>query len=351
MACRERRLALAALVIVIVTFDWNRARPWIDDKVSDAIGRQFVINGDLQVGWRRPASEHGWRAWVPWPRFVARNVTISNPDWARTKYFVTLDAISFEVEALPLMARRIVIPAIDLVNPSVDLERLKDGRANWTLKFKQPAQSGRWTLDLHEIAFAQGNLGYYDQQKQFDLSAVIDTLGQPIPFGAVMKQQEALAHHESAKAVGPAGQKARGPGARRFGAAGGSCIGCRSGVTRLGSGFASVGRCLACCRDDIRQRDRPGRIRHGSGIERSRHRRTGAAASAASHASAASAPAATTGVGTYTIGWTVKGTYKKGKVAGTGKIGNLLDVRARNVRFRFRPICALAIRTWRSSAR
>ena len=105
------------------------------------------------------------------------------------------------------MARRIVIPAIDLVNPSVDLERLKDGRANWTLKFKQPAQSGRWTLDLHEIAFAQGNLGYYDQQKQFDLSAVIDTLGQPIPFGAVMKQQEALAHHESAKAVGPAGQK------------------------------------------------------------------------------------------------------------------------------------------------
>ena len=109
------------------------------------------------------------------------------------------------------MARRIVIPAIDLVNPSVDLERLKDGRANWTLKFKQPAQSGRWTLDLHEIAFAQGNLGYYDQQKQFDLSAVIDTLGQPIPFGAVMKQQEALAHHESAKAVGPAGQRSSRP--------------------------------------------------------------------------------------------------------------------------------------------
>lgn len=73
-------LALAALVIVIVTFDWNRARPWIDDKVSDAIGRQFAINGDLHVGWRRPASERGWRAWVPWPRFIARNVTISNPD-------------------------------------------------------------------------------------------------------------------------------------------------------------------------------------------------------------------------------------------------------------------------------
>ena len=28
VACRERRLALAALVIVIVTFDWNR--PTVD---------------------------------------------------------------------------------------------------------------------------------------------------------------------------------------------------------------------------------------------------------------------------------------------------------------------------------
>jgi len=36
---------------------------------------------------------------------------------------------------------------------------------------------------------------------------VIDTLGQPIPFGAMVKQQEASAHRESAQAVEPAGQK------------------------------------------------------------------------------------------------------------------------------------------------
>ncbi|HGL6716477.1 AsmA family protein [Burkholderia contaminans] len=312
-------LALAALVIVIVTFDWNRARPWIDDKVSDAIGRQFAINGDLHVGWRRPASEQGWRAWVPWPRFIARNITIANPDWARKKYFVTLDAISFEVEALPLMARRIVIPEIDLVNPSVDLERLKDGRFNWTLKFKQPAQSGRWALDLHEIAFAQGNLGYYDQQKQFDLSAVIDTLGQPIPFDAVMKQQEALAHRESARAVGPAGQRKLAAQAH---------AGAAQPVVPA-SGAEAASRASAAASQALAAASHAAATTSGTAIAPAA---SGPAAASnvpatAAPGAAASAPAASTGVGTYMIGWTVKGTYKKGKVAGTGKIGNLLDVR------------------------
>jgi uncharacterized protein involved in outer membrane biogenesis len=36
-------LVIAMLVIVFLTFDWNRARPWVDDKVSQAIGRQFQI--------------------------------------------------------------------------------------------------------------------------------------------------------------------------------------------------------------------------------------------------------------------------------------------------------------------
>ncbi|MBN3835958.1 AsmA family protein [Burkholderia sp. Ac-20344] len=325
-------LALAALVVFMVTFDWNRARPWVDDKVSDAIGRQFAINGDLRIGWRRPVSEQGWRAWVPWPRFSARNVTISNPDWARTKYLVTLDAISFEVEALPLLARRIVIPAIDLVNPAVDLERLKDGRVNWTLKLKEPAQPGRWTLDLHEIAFAQGNLGYYDQQKQFDLSAVIDTLGRPIPFGAAVKQQEASARHESARAVGPTGQKklaaqahagstqpavpaSGAEAASRASAAASQALAAASHTAEMKSGTAVA----PAASGPPAASSAPAPATAASGA-------TASTASSASSASAASAPTASATVGTYTIGWTVKGTYKKGQVAGTGKIGNLLEL-------------------------
>ncbi|MGZ2749510.1 AsmA family protein [Burkholderia stagnalis] len=311
-------LTIAALFVFVATFDWNRARPWVDDKVSDAIGRPFSINGDLRIGWRRPASEHGWRAWVPWPRFSARNVTIANPDWARTQPFATLDAISFEVEALPLVARRIVIPAIDLVNPSVDLERLADGRDNWTFQLKTPDHPGKWTLDLHDIAFATGTLRYYDQQKQFDLSGVIDTLGKPIAFGDALKQQAALARSESAQAVGQAGQKKLEAQAQR-GAA-------RSPAPA--SGVEAASRASAAASQALAAASQASAAISTTRIAPAASAASGASAtaSAASGASASAAPTASASTADYTIGWTVNGTYKKGHVAGSGKIGNVLGL-------------------------
>jgi hypothetical protein len=38
---------VVALILFVAFFDWNRLKPTIDDKVSAAIGRSFVINGDL----------------------------------------------------------------------------------------------------------------------------------------------------------------------------------------------------------------------------------------------------------------------------------------------------------------
>ena len=121
---------IAILVVIFLTFDWNRLRPWVDDKVSEAIGRRFEITGDLKVGWRRPPNETGWKRWVPWPRFSAEKITIANPDWTRQKFFATLDEIDFQVAVLPLLAHDIVVPTINLVNPSIDIERLKDNRNN-----------------------------------------------------------------------------------------------------------------------------------------------------------------------------------------------------------------------------
>uniref|UniRef100_UPI00047748F2 AsmA family protein n=1 Tax=Dyella ginsengisoli TaxID=363848 RepID=UPI00047748F2 len=54
---------LVVLVLVAVFFNWNSLKPFIDDKVSQAIGRPFAIHGDLTVDWRRPQDETGWRRW------------------------------------------------------------------------------------------------------------------------------------------------------------------------------------------------------------------------------------------------------------------------------------------------
>ena len=73
--------AVAALLLtILLTWDWNRSRPWLNDKVSQAIGRDFAIRGHLGVSWHRPPGETGWRAYLPWPRFTASDVVITNPD-------------------------------------------------------------------------------------------------------------------------------------------------------------------------------------------------------------------------------------------------------------------------------
>ncbi|QQC64760.1 AsmA family protein [Paraburkholderia ginsengisoli] len=317
-------ILIVALVIFILTFDWNRARPYVNDKVTQAIGRPFAINGDLKVGWRHPVGETGWRGWVPWPRFSAANITVGNPDWTKQPHFATLDEIDFQVKVLPLLAHDIVIPAINLVNPSVDLERLLDGRNNWT--FKLPASTGpsEWKLDLHDIAFAKGNIALSDQQKKVDVQMVIDTLGQPIPIGEAMKQQEAASRSASAQAIGKAGAskltaQANAQAASEAAAASAAAASGASATDINASGVtAATGA--------------SGALMAGGSKAASKGASGAVVASGASDAKADTTAdaAAKRDIPPYAIGWTIKGTYNKTPVAGSGKVGGVLALQDAN---------------------
>ncbi|MGF6304510.1 MULTISPECIES: AsmA family protein [Paraburkholderia] len=318
-------ILIVALVIFILTFDWNRARPYIDDKVSQAIGRPFAINGDLKVGWRHPVGETGWRGWVPWPRFSAANITIGNPDWTKQPQFATLDEIDFEVEVLPLLAHDIVIPAINLVNPSVDLERLLDGRNNWT--FKLPSSSGpsEWKLDLHDIAFAKSNIALADQQKKIEVQMVVDTLGQPIPIGDALRQQEAASRSASAQAVGRAGASELAAQAEAQAAseakAASAAAAYEAAVQASGASGASVTSGVAASSGALAT----------SGAAAPAEAISGSAGSAAAVSGASgTAPGARRPTPLYAIGWTVKGTYNRTPVSGSGKFGGVLALQDAN---------------------
>ncbi|MBP0592065.1 AsmA family protein [Paraburkholderia sp. LEh10] len=181
-------ILVAVVALFALTFDWNRARPYVNDKVSEAIGRPFAIQGDLKVAWRQPADETGWRSWLPWPHFSALHVIIGNPEWSKQKRFATLDEIDFQVKVLPLLTRDIVIPTINLVNPSVDLERLADGRNNWTFKLRSSARPSEWKLDLRDVQFNKGTIALSDQRYGIEMQAIVDTLGQPIAIGHAYRE-------------------------------------------------------------------------------------------------------------------------------------------------------------------
>ena len=194
---------LAVLVLIIVFFDWNRIKPTINNKVSEELHRPFAINGDLSVVWRRELDEGGWRAWVPWPHVVAQDLSLGNPDWSKQPQMVTLKRVELRISPLALLAQRVVIPRIDLTEPNADLQRLADGRANWTFKFdpKDPnAEPSDWVVDIGAIGFDKGHVTLDDQNLKTQLDVLIDPLGKPIPYGDIVGDKAAKTAQEKGAA-------------------------------------------------------------------------------------------------------------------------------------------------------
>lgn len=195
---------LALLVIAVELFDWNRLKPIVEDKVSQAIGRPFAIDGDLGVNWQREPAEGGWRALVPWPGFTARDITIANPAWAKQPQFAHLDALRFRLSPLGLLAHRIDIPMLQLTQPSIDLERDKQGRASWDFTLPQSNAPSAWTLDLGAIGFDRGQIALDDAQGKVKLQLAITPLQQAIPYDQIVAQATTEARTQASASAGSA---------------------------------------------------------------------------------------------------------------------------------------------------
>ena len=187
-------LLLAVLVLIIAFFDWNRIKPPLNAKVSEELHRPFAINGNLAVIWQREPDEGGWRAWVPWPHVVAEDLSLGNPPWSKQPQMVSLKRVELRISPLALLAQRVVIPRIDLTEPNAQLQRLADGRANWTFTFdpKDPnAAPSNWVVDIGAIGFDKGHVTLDDQSLKTQLDVLIDPLGKPVPFADIVGDKAA----------------------------------------------------------------------------------------------------------------------------------------------------------------
>ncbi|MFE1816570.1 AsmA family protein [Metapseudomonas otitidis] len=184
---------LVGLGVFIATFDWNRIKAPLNERVSAALGRPFAIRGDLSVSWQREPIEPGLRAWVPWPHVKAEDLVLGNPEWAGEGPFASLARVELSLSPLPLLWKTVSIPRIDLTEPRADLRRQAHGRNNWT--FDTPQQDGdapsAWTLDIGAIGFDQGEVKVDDAPTQTRLTLQVDPLGQPIPFSDIVGEQVA----------------------------------------------------------------------------------------------------------------------------------------------------------------
>ncbi|OYO25797.1 AsmA family protein [Janthinobacterium sp. PC23-8] len=171
----------AVAIVVLINADWNRARPWLNARTSEALGRPFVIDGDLTLTWQQPAAapgRHGWRDYLPWPHLQAQNVRMGNPvgitpDPAHPDA-ASVSRLAFSLNPLALLQQKIVIPELRFDSPDVRLLRGKDGNNNWTFEKQKP--DSKWEFQLQSVVFSKGTVYLTDGVTDTAMRADVDTI-------------------------------------------------------------------------------------------------------------------------------------------------------------------------------
>jgi hypothetical protein len=173
-------------IIFILTYDWNKARPWLNAKVSEAIERPFAIRGNLAVQWEVPArrmakSDRHLRDWLPWPHLIANDIHVGNPASMKQMDMARVGQFSFSLNPFGLLHHTIGIPVLRFDSPYVELQRTDSTHYNWAYKKKDT--ESKWELDLERVVLTDGVVRVIDAVTKADVTAKVRTLDNDAKYG------------------------------------------------------------------------------------------------------------------------------------------------------------------------
>ena len=123
---------LTAAVLIAPSFvDWNAHKQEITALVREATGRNLTIRGNIDV------------TILPSPALRVEDMRLSSVEGAVSPEMVRLPEARIGFALAPLLEGRLAT-VVTLVRPTVNLEKLKDGRVNWDFaaKQEQPSDAG-----------------------------------------------------------------------------------------------------------------------------------------------------------------------------------------------------------------
>lgn len=177
-------LAIPAIALVLLlNYDWNRARPWLAARASEALERPVELRGKLSLTWEKqplPPQARSWRDHIPWPHLVAQDVRIGNPAGLPPGDTAAARLLAFSLNPFSLLGKRIAIPELRFEQPTVSLLRQADGRNNWTLPKKEPSA---WRMELERVVFTRGTIRLDDAMENIHAVAHVDTLEKDPDYG------------------------------------------------------------------------------------------------------------------------------------------------------------------------
>jgi AsmA family protein len=180
------------LALGIYFFDWNLMRGFIAHRVEQATGRNFAINGDLHVR----LSLH--------PRITAQGLVLGNAEWSDTPNMAEIGFVDVVLDIPALLRREFVIPAINLSDARLLLEKNKDGTPNWVFDEKSDKKSGAFP-DIGSLTIDHAQVQYRDPTIDTDITADISSATQGVDAAQRLLQIDARGRYKGMK--GTAGGK------------------------------------------------------------------------------------------------------------------------------------------------
>jgi AsmA protein len=162
---------LFVLIALFFTFGLQLLKGPITRAVSNATGRELVIEGSLRPVW----------SWVH-PRIRAEGVSFANADWGKEDYLLRAEAIEASISVLPLFAGQVVLPEVHLQGGQLALEQDADGRKNWILKEQPEEQKKESRLHVQLLTVTDGRLVWEDAAREHSFSADLSTDDTGIAF-------------------------------------------------------------------------------------------------------------------------------------------------------------------------
>ena len=166
-------LLLFVALALFFTFGLNTLRGPIARAVTEATGRELVIEGDLRPVW----------SWLH-PRLRAENVRFANAEWGKADYLLDAEAVEASISLLPLFTGRLVLPEVHLESAELSLEQDIEGRKNWILKQKPEGQKDDSRIHVKLLTIDYGRLRWEDAWRQHSIVAELSTDESGVQFEA-----------------------------------------------------------------------------------------------------------------------------------------------------------------------
>jgi AsmA protein len=189
-------LAGLALAYLAATFDPNDYKPTIVKAVEEKTGRKLDVKGDIKLSY--------------FPSLGVRVGHASLSERNRAAEFASFEEAFVSVKLLPLIAKQVIVDAVEVKGIKARIERNKAGEFNFAdlkageTKEDQPAQ---FNVDIDHVTVTDGEIVYVDRAggSEYRLSGVSLKTGRiaagattPIDLSATLAAPNRKAHAEVA---------------------------------------------------------------------------------------------------------------------------------------------------------